>query len=94
MNIVNHEMKHLVLSALVHLIEAKGDRKKMISAYDVSQFLIEQGHTDYRKLIVEVTLSALVDDKAVRYFRNERKYKYFGITDSMWKKWDEKGGVA
>ena len=85
---VTKEQVEKVFSAMTVLIEAKGAKNKMVSTFDIAEHLT--GHKDARtRAYVEACFDQLIRSKHVRYFINERRYIYFGITALGWQAWSE-----
>lgn len=80
------ELTAKVFKAMVRLIEKKGDKKKMVSVFDIHDFLKEYNIVT-TKIAIEETLDLLIQQKLIRYYRNEKRYIYFGITEIGWAKY-------
>ena len=85
---VTREQVEKVFTAMVELIEAKGAKNKMVSTFDIAEHIT--GRKDARtRAYVEACLDQLIRSKHVRYFVNERRYIYFGITALGWSAWSQ-----
>ena len=86
---ITKEEQTMVFHAMTVLIEEKGARNKMTSVYNITQLIREEG-IETSKLIVEACLDVLIQHKYVRYYVNERRYTYYGVTALGWTRWDAK----
>lgn len=79
----------MVFHAMTILIEEKGARNKMTSVYDITKFIRDEG-IETSKIVVEACLDVLIQHKYVRYYVNDRRYTYYGVTALGWTRWDAK----
>lgn len=96
LNLVTHEMEAVVTRAMVELLEEKNKRNGMVSINDIAEHLQEKGYSDYRYAVVQLVLSegTLIPNGYVNYFKNERKFRYYGITKKCWEAYDAQGESA
>lgn len=86
---ITKEQQTMVFHAMTILIEEKGARNKMTSIYNITQLIRDEG-IETSKILVEACLDILIQQKLVRYYVNEKRYIYYGITEFGWNRWDAK----
>lgn len=86
-NVTNNMIKS-VMVAMVEIIESKGARNKMCMVYDIDEHFRKYQNIHTTNLIISAILDVLIAQKMVRFFRNDKDYYYFGITEFGWYKWD------
>ena len=89
---ISKEFQIKVFQAMVALITKKGAKNKMVSVYDIADYFKSEGNVS--KVLIEACLDVLIQHKYVRYYRNEKNYIYFGITQLGWTRWEMRMGTA
>ena len=85
---INEEQIKQVFDVMVSRITKKGARNKMVSSFDISDTLKENG-TPTSRIFIEAILDVLIKKKYVRYYRNEKNRIYYGITKYAWSEYDK-----
>lgn len=83
---ISKEFQIKVFEIMTWLISAKGSRKKMVSVFDINDGFKAKGYA-MSKVLIEACLDVLINHKYVRYYRNEKGYIYYGITELGWTRW-------
>ena len=86
---ISKENQTQVFEAIVTIAERKSSRKKMCSIFEIADEFREM-KIDAPKILIEACIDVLIQHKLVRYFRNDKGYIYFGITEFGWERWDTK----
>lgn len=86
---ISKENQTLVFEALVRITERKESRKKMASVFAIRDELRDAG-IDAPMILVEGCIDVLIQHKLIRYYRNDKGYIYFGVTEFGWERWDKK----
>jgi len=85
---VSDRMRSDVLKAMIAIIEGKGERTKMTRVYDIRDYLKQVRNLEVSNEGISATLDSLINNKYVRFFKNDENYYFFGISAFGWHKWD------
>ena len=86
---ISKENQIQVFETIATITQRKGSRKKMCSIFEISDEF-KSNKIDAPKVFIEGCIDLLIQHKLVRYFRNDKGYIYFGITQFGWERWDAK----
>lgn len=87
---ISKEFQIKIFHAMTELINKKGAKNKMVSVFDIADYFKSEGNMS--KILIEACLDVLIQHKYVRYYRNEKSYIYFGITQLGWTRWEMRVG--
>jgi len=85
---VSDRMRSDVLKAMIAIIEGKGERTKMTRVYDIRDYLKQVRNLEVSNEGISATLDSLINNKYVRFFKNDENYYFFGISAFGWHKWE------
>jgi predicted transcriptional regulator len=87
LNITMKELMLKVFEIMVKRVTAKGGAKKMTSTFDIHDDLKAQGY-DVNRRMIEAVLDKFIEQRYVRYYKNEKDYIYYGITQLGWERYN------
>lgn len=87
---VTVELQKKVFGQMMVAIVEKGARNKMVSTYDLCDALGWDKKDRASHLELEAVLDTLIKSKHVRYYRNDSRKMYYGITQMAWEQIDAK----
>lgn len=90
---ITQDMQTLIFKTMIPLIQKKGANNKMISVLDIHDAL-KADNPELSKPLIEAILDVLIQHRYVRYYRDTRKYTYYGITQLGWARWTLKTAKA